>query len=105
MFDMRAPMMAVRSCAPSTMRVFTWQKDMDIIGAFARGLGLPLPLFQAGAPIYSAAMQAEMGNQGTAAVFAVLDPAQPKHWTQGREPRPATGRRAVAHKPSRGADP
>jgi 3-hydroxyisobutyrate dehydrogenase-like beta-hydroxyacid dehydrogenase len=51
MFDMRAPMMAARSYTPATMRVSTWQKDMDIIGAFARDLGVTLPLFEASAPI------------------------------------------------------
>ena len=72
MFDMRAPMMAARSYAPATMRVSTWQKDMEIIGTFARDLGLTLPLFEASAPIYAAAMQAGLGDQDTAAVFAIL---------------------------------
>ena len=73
MFDMRAPMMAARSYTPATMRVSTWQKDMDIIGSFAHDLGLTLPLFEASAPIYTAAMKAGLGDQDTAAVFAVLD--------------------------------
>ena len=73
MFDMRAPMMAARSYVPATMRVSTWQKDMDIIGAFARDLGLTLPLFEASAPIYTEALRAGLGDQDTAAVFAVLD--------------------------------
>jgi 3-hydroxyisobutyrate dehydrogenase-like beta-hydroxyacid dehydrogenase len=55
------------------MRVSTWQKDMDIIGSFARDLGLTLPLFEASAPIYTAAMEAGLGDQDTAAVFAILD--------------------------------
>jgi L-threonate 2-dehydrogenase len=79
MFDMRAPMMAVRSYTPATMRVSTWQKDMDIIGTFARDLGVTLPLFQASAPIYTAAMQAGLGEQDTAAVFAVLDGTHQKN--------------------------
>jgi L-threonate 2-dehydrogenase len=78
MFDMRAPMMAARSYTPATMRVSTWQKDMDIIGAFARDLGVTLPLFEASAPIYTAAMAAGLGDQDTAAVFAVLDRAPQK---------------------------
>jgi 3-hydroxyisobutyrate dehydrogenase-like beta-hydroxyacid dehydrogenase len=78
MFDMRAPMMAARSYTPATMRVSTWQKDMDIIGAFARDLGVTLPLFEASAPIYTAAMRAGLGDQDTAAVFAVLDKAHQK---------------------------
>jgi 3-hydroxyisobutyrate dehydrogenase-like beta-hydroxyacid dehydrogenase len=73
MFDMRAPMMAARHYTPATMRVSTWQKDMDIIGAFARDLGVTLPLFEASAPIYTEALQAGLGDQDTAAVFAVLD--------------------------------
>jgi L-threonate 2-dehydrogenase len=78
MFDMRAPMMAARSYVPATMRMSTWQKDMDIIGAFARDLGVTLPLFEASAPIYTAAMKAGLGDQDTAAVFAVLDRRHPK---------------------------
>jgi putative dehydrogenase len=78
MFDMRAPMMAARTYTPATMRVSTWQKDMDIIGAFARGLGVTLPLFEASAPIYTEALQAGLGDQDTAAVFAVLDKAHRK---------------------------
>lgn len=73
MFEMRAPMMAARCFEPATMRVSTWQKDMDIIGTFARELGVTLPLFEATAPIYTAALQAGLGEQDTAAVFAVLD--------------------------------
>jgi len=78
MFDMRAPMMAVRTYTPATMRVSTWQKDMEIIGAFAHDLGLTLPLFEASAPIYTKAMEAGLGDQDTAAVFAVLDKAHQK---------------------------
>ena len=78
MFDMRAPMMAARSYTPATMRVSTWQKDMAIIGAFARDLGLTLPLFEASAPIYTTAMEAGLGDQDTAAVFAVLERARHK---------------------------
>lgn len=73
MFDMRAPMMAARSYLPATMRVSMWQKDMDIIGAYARELGVSLPLFEASGPIYTRAMDAGLGDQDTAAVFAVLE--------------------------------
>jgi 3-hydroxyisobutyrate dehydrogenase-like beta-hydroxyacid dehydrogenase len=45
---------------------------MDIIGAFARGLGVTLPLFEASAPIYTEALRAGLGEQDTAAVFTVL---------------------------------
>ncbi|HEX2942397.1 MAG TPA: NAD(P)-dependent oxidoreductase [Rhodopila sp.] len=73
MFDMRAPMMAARTYAPATMRVSTWQKDMEIIGAFARELGVSVPLFEASGPIYTEALAAGMGEQDTAAVHAVLE--------------------------------
>ena len=73
MFDMRAPMMAAKSYEPATMRVSTWQKDMAIIGAFADSLGCRLPLFEASGPVYTAAMNAGLGEQDTAAVFAVVD--------------------------------
>ena len=73
MFDMRAPMMAARCYEPATMRVSTWQKDMDIIAAYAAELGVTLPLFTASSPVYTAALQAGLGDQDTAAVFAVLD--------------------------------
>jgi putative dehydrogenase len=68
MFDMRA----------ATMRVSTWQQDLDIIGTYAHDLGVTLPLFAASAPIYTAAMDAGLGDQDTAAVFAVLDKAHQK---------------------------
>lgn len=73
MFDMRAPMMAAGCYEPATMRVSTWQKDMEIIGAFARDLGVVLPLFEASGPIYTRALRAGMGELDTASVFAVLD--------------------------------
>jgi 3-hydroxyisobutyrate dehydrogenase-like beta-hydroxyacid dehydrogenase len=55
------------------MRVSMWQKDMDIIGGYARELGVSLPLFEASAPIYTRAKDAGLGDQDTAAVFAVLE--------------------------------
>ncbi|HQT79693.1 MAG TPA: NAD(P)-dependent oxidoreductase [Rhodopila sp.] len=73
MFDMRAPMMAARTYSPATMRVSTWQKDMEIIGAFAREVGVSVPLFEASGPIYAEALAAGMGEQDTAAVHAVLE--------------------------------
>lgn len=73
MFDMRAPMMAARNYTPATMKVSTWQKDMDVIGAFARDLGLKLPLFETTAPIYTEALRRGLGDADTAAVFAVLE--------------------------------
>jgi 3-hydroxyisobutyrate dehydrogenase-like beta-hydroxyacid dehydrogenase len=54
------------------MKVATWQKDMKIIGEFARGLGVATPLFDTTAPIYDAAMRAGFAEADTASVHAVL---------------------------------
>src|SRR5207248_8646821 len=57
-FELRGPMMAENRYGGDrvTMRVKTWQKDMAVIGDFARDLGCPTPLFNATGPIYAAAM-------------------------------------------------
>ena len=73
MFQMRAPMMAEARYDPPTMRVSTWQKDMDVIAAFAAAVGAPTPLFARTAPIYAAALEQGLGGQDTAAVCAVLE--------------------------------
>jgi putative dehydrogenase len=73
MFQMRAPMMADAVYEPATMRISTWQKDMSIIGDFARQLGCPTPLLDATAPIYTRAYESGLGAQDTAAVCTVLE--------------------------------
>jgi 3-hydroxyisobutyrate dehydrogenase-like beta-hydroxyacid dehydrogenase len=54
------------------MKVEVWQKDMDIIGAYATKLGCPTPLFAASAPLYTAAMAEGFAKEDTGAVCAVL---------------------------------
>jgi len=56
-----------------TMRVSLWQKDLDIIGAFAKALGSPTPTFDATLPVYAAALAAGYGAQDTGSVCAVLE--------------------------------
>lgn len=73
MFQVRGPMMVAGDYAAATMKVDVWQKDMTIIADFARALGCPTPLFQASAPIYTAALAAGRGKEDTAAVCAVLE--------------------------------
>jgi 3-hydroxyisobutyrate dehydrogenase-like beta-hydroxyacid dehydrogenase len=73
MFQMRAPMMAEGRYEPPTMRVATWKKDMEIIAAFAQGLGCPTPLFTRTEPVYSKALQMGLGDLDTAAVCIVLE--------------------------------
>jgi 3-hydroxyisobutyrate dehydrogenase-like beta-hydroxyacid dehydrogenase len=73
MFEVRAPMMAENRYEPATMRVSTWQKDMAVIGAFARELGCETPLFSASGPVYDDAMTSGLKDQDTAAVCRVIE--------------------------------
>jgi L-threonate 2-dehydrogenase len=73
MFELRAPMMARDSYEPATMRVSTWAKDMAVIGAFARDLGVETPCFDATAPVYDAALAMGLGEADTASVCRVLE--------------------------------
>ena len=74
-FELRGPMMAENRYDGDnvTMRVKTWQKDMTVIGDFARELACPTPLFSATGPIYAAAMANGHGGDDTASVCAVLE--------------------------------
>jgi len=73
MFEVRGPMMVKGDYSDATMKVQIWQKDMTIIGEFARKLDCPTPLFSASAPIYTAAMAMGMGAEDTGSVCAVLE--------------------------------
>jgi L-threonate 2-dehydrogenase len=72
-FELRAPMMVKGRYDDPTMKVSIWQKDMDVIGSFAREVGAPTPLFSATLPIYAAAMATGYAEQDTAATCAVLE--------------------------------
>jgi 3-hydroxyisobutyrate dehydrogenase-like beta-hydroxyacid dehydrogenase len=72
-FELRAPMMASGKYDDATMKVKVWQKDMQVIGDFAKALRVPTPLFSATEQIYDAAMQSGFGMQDTAAVCAVME--------------------------------
>ena len=73
MFQVRGPMMVKGDYSEATMKNEVWQKDMTIIGDFARELDCPTPLFAASAPFYNAAMAMGLGKQDTGAVCAVLE--------------------------------
>jgi 3-hydroxyisobutyrate dehydrogenase-like beta-hydroxyacid dehydrogenase len=73
MLQVRGPMMVKGDYSDATMRVQTWQKDMTIIGDFARKLDCPTPLFSASAPIYTAAMAMGRGAEDTGVVCEVLE--------------------------------
>jgi 3-hydroxyisobutyrate dehydrogenase-like beta-hydroxyacid dehydrogenase len=73
MFQVRGPMMVKGRYDDVTMKNEVWQKDMKIIGEFAAKLGVPTPLFNASAAIYSAAMAQGYGKLDTGAVCAVME--------------------------------
>jgi 3-hydroxyisobutyrate dehydrogenase-like beta-hydroxyacid dehydrogenase len=73
MFEVRGPMMVQGDYDAATMKNEVWQKDMSIIGAFAKALDCPVPLFAASGEIYSAAMAQGHEKRDTAAVCAVLE--------------------------------
>src|SRR6188472_4811861 len=72
-FELRAPMMVKNDYSDVTMKCSVWQKDMDVIGAFAKKIRVPTPLFSATLPIYAAALKSGHAEDDTAAVCAVLE--------------------------------
>jgi 3-hydroxyisobutyrate dehydrogenase-like beta-hydroxyacid dehydrogenase len=72
-FELRAPMMVAGRYDDATMKIDVWQKDMSVIGGFAKELGCPTPLFTATEDIYDRALASGYGMQDTAAVCAVLE--------------------------------
>ena len=73
MLQVRGPMMVKGDYSDATMKVRTWQKDMTIIGDYARKIDCPTPLFSASASIYTAAMAMGRGAEDTGVVCAVLE--------------------------------
>jgi putative dehydrogenase len=73
MLQVRGPMMVKGDYSEATMKNEVWQKDMTIIGDFARKLDCPTPLFAASAPFYNAAMAMGLAKEDTGAVCAVLE--------------------------------
>lgn len=72
-FELRAPMMVKNDYTQATMKCSVWQKDMDVIGSFAKKIGVSTPLFSATKPVYDAALKSGHGEHDTAAVCAVLE--------------------------------
>jgi L-threonate 2-dehydrogenase len=73
MLQVRGPMMVKGDYSEAAMKVQVWQKDMTIIGDYARKIDCPTPLFSASAPIYTAAMAMGLGAEDTGAVCTVLE--------------------------------
>jgi L-threonate 2-dehydrogenase len=83
-FELRAPMMVRNSYANPTMKISVWQKDMDVIGSYARKIAVPTPMFDASKSIYAKALRSGHSAEDTAAVCAVLERMAGVKRTKGR---------------------
>jgi putative dehydrogenase len=72
-FELRAPMMVKGRYKDVTMKIDVWDKDMQVIGAYAKKIKVPTPMFDASKPVYVKAQKTGYGAQDTAAVCAVLE--------------------------------
>jgi 3-hydroxyisobutyrate dehydrogenase-like beta-hydroxyacid dehydrogenase len=72
MLEVRGPLMVDGSYGTASMRVMTFQKDLDIISGFARALDCQAPVFGAAAQVHLAALAQGHGGDDTASVFEVL---------------------------------
>ena len=73
-FELRGPMMVKDDYASNvTMKISIWQKDMEVIGSFARKIRVPTPMFDASSAVYIKARKSGYDDQDTAAVCAVLE--------------------------------
>ena len=72
-FELRAPMMVKNNYKDVTMKIDVWDKDMQVIGDYARKIKVPTPMFDASKPVYIKAQKMGLGAQDTAAVCAVLE--------------------------------
>jgi 3-hydroxyisobutyrate dehydrogenase-like beta-hydroxyacid dehydrogenase len=72
-FELRGPKMVKGKYKDVTMKIDVWDKDMQVIGDYARNIGVPTPMFNASKPIYIKAARSGFGAQDTAAVCAVLE--------------------------------
>ena len=95
MLQVRGPMIVKDDYSDAMIKIDVWQKDMKIIGEFARDLDCPTPLFAASAPFYTAAIASGHAKDDTAAVGAVLGEMA------GLAPKRRGGRRAGRGRPGR----
>ncbi len=72
-FELRAPMMVKGRYNDVTMKIDVWDKDMRVIGGYARKIKVPTPMFNATKAVYIKAMKSGLGALDTAAVCAVLE--------------------------------
>ena len=72
-FELRAPMMVENNYDNATMKMDVWQKDMKVIGEFAKSLQCQVPLFNKSAEIYTEGMTQGMDKLDTASVCRILE--------------------------------
>jgi 3-hydroxyisobutyrate dehydrogenase-like beta-hydroxyacid dehydrogenase len=72
-FELRGPMMVKGKYNNATMKIDVWDKDMQVIGDYAKKIRVPTPMFDASKPIYVKAMRSGHGAKDTAVVCAVLE--------------------------------
>ncbi len=63
-FELRAPMMVKDDYGDVTMKISVWQKDMDVIGSYARKIRVPTPMFDASSAIYAEGAQERPRRRG-----------------------------------------
>ena len=90
-FELRAPMMVKDRYDDVTMKVSVWQKDMAVIGEFAKQIGVSTPMFDATVPVYKKAMTSGHAEHDTAAVCAVLEKMAGVKRKKGRSRRAMQG--------------
>ena len=84
-FELRAPMMVKGKYDTVTMKIDVWDKDMQVIGNYARKIGVKTPIFDATKPIYVRAQKSGFGMKDTAAVCAVLEQMARLKRTRGKK--------------------
>jgi 3-hydroxyisobutyrate dehydrogenase-like beta-hydroxyacid dehydrogenase len=72
MMEVRAPSMAAGTYQTPQMKMDVFQKDLDIIGGFARKVECAVPLFSTSVPYYTSAMAQGMAGYDIGAVVAIL---------------------------------
>lgn len=74
MFEVRGPSMVAGEYDKNVAsKLELWQKDMLVIGGFAKELNCPVPLFAQSAQLYNAAIGQGYGKLDMAAICAVLE--------------------------------
>lgn len=72
MLQVRGKMMAAGIYEPAQMKMDVYEKDIEIIAAFAKSVDCPTPLFTQSTMFYTAALADGRAKQDTAAIASIL---------------------------------